>query len=33
MENWISVNDRVPDTDRAVIAVKRLKSGRTDVCI
>ena len=33
MDTWIKCTDRVPDTDRPVIAVKRLKSGRTDICI
>ena len=33
MSNWIDVKDRVPDTDRQVIAVKELKSGRRDICI
>ena len=33
MSDWIDVNDRVPDTDRPVLAVKQLKDGRRDVCI
>ena len=33
MSEWIDVNDRVPDTDRAVLAVKELKSGQRDICI
>lgn len=33
MSNWIKCSDRVPDTDRAVLAVKQLKSGQRDICI
>jgi len=30
---WIKCIDRVPDTERNVLAVKQLKSGRLEVCI
>lgn len=33
MSDWIDVNDRVPDTDRAVLAVKQLKNGTRNICI
>lgn len=33
MEKWISVKDQLPETDRAVLAVKQLKSGLRDICI
>lgn len=33
MNTWIKCSERVPDTDRPVIALKQLKSGRTDICI
>lgn len=30
---WISVKDRLPEDDRAVLAVKQLKDGRRDMCL
>lgn len=33
MSDWINCADRVPDTDRPVLAVKQLKSGQRDICI
>ena len=31
--NWISVNDRLPEKDVTVLAVKQLKSGARDLCL
>ena len=33
MNNWISVKDRLPLTDRQVLAVKELKNGRREICL
>jgi hypothetical protein len=30
---WIGVKDRLPEDDRAVLAVKQLKDGRRDMCL
>lgn len=30
---WISVAERLPEDDRQVLAVKKLKSGHMDICI
>ena len=30
---WISVKARLPEDDRTVLAVKRLKDGRRDMCL
>ena len=31
--DWISVEDRLPEDDRTVLAVKQLKDGRRDMCL
>lgn len=33
MDDWINVNDRLPDSGVTVLAVKELKSGRRDVTL
>lgn len=33
MSNWISVNDRLPESHVQVLAVKRLKSGREEITL
>ncbi len=33
MSVWIKCSERLPDTDRNVLAVKELKSGHRDICI
>ena len=33
VSGWISVKDRLPEDDRAVLAVKQLKNGQRDMCL
>ena len=33
MNEWINVNDQIPDDDRMVLAVKELKNGTREICL